>query len=124
MSVRAMKAGAATFLTKTGRFERLLAEVREALQVDAAQRAERVQRAEVEARIKSLTPRELEVLERIVAGRMNKQIASDLGTAEATVKVHRGRVMEKMAAKTLADLVALAAQAGIKQRSARDLTDA
>jgi FixJ family two-component response regulator len=115
MSVRAMKAGAATFLTKPVRFERVLAEVREALQTDAAGRAERAQRTEIEARLKSLTPRELEVLELIVAGRMNKQIASDLGTAEATVKVHRGRVMEKMAARTVADLVALAAQVGVKQ---------
>jgi FixJ family two-component response regulator len=115
MSVRAMKAGAVTFLTKPVRFEKVLAEVRFALETDAAQRAARAQRTEIEARLKSLTPRELEVLELIVAGRMNKQIASDLGTAEATVKVHRGRVMQKMAARTVADLVALAAQAGVKQ---------
>jgi FixJ family two-component response regulator len=115
MSVRAMKAGAVTFLTKPVRFERVLTEVRQALEVDAAQRAARAQRAEIETRLKSLTPRELEVLELIVAGRMNKQIASDLGAAEATVKVHRGRVMQKMAARTVADLVALAAQAGVKQ---------
>jgi FixJ family two-component response regulator len=117
MSVRAMKAGAVSFLTKPVRFENLLAEVRLALQVDAAQREAHMQRAGVETRLKSLTPRELEVLELIVAGRLTKQIASELGTAAATVKVHRGRVMHKMAARTVADLVALAAQAGVKQRS-------
>jgi FixJ family two-component response regulator len=117
MSVRAMKAGAVSFLTKPVRFERLLAEVRLALQVDAAQREAHKQRAEVETRLKSLTPRELEVLELIVAGRMTKQIAGELGAAAATVKVHRGRVMHKMEARTVAELVALAAQAGVKRQT-------
>jgi FixJ family two-component response regulator len=116
MSVRAMKAGAVSFLTKPVRFETLLAEVRLALEADAAQRAARARRAGIEARLKSLTPRELEVLELIVAGRMTKQIAEQLGAAQATIKVHRGRVMRKMAARTVADLVAMAAQGGVKQR--------
>jgi FixJ family two-component response regulator len=115
MSVRAMKAGAVTFLTKPVRLDKLLAEVRVAMEADAAQRAADAQRTGVEMRLRSLTPRELEVLELIVAGRMTKQIANELGAAEATIKVHRGRVMQKMEARTVADLVALAAQAGVKQ---------
>ncbi len=115
MSVRAMKAGAVSFLAKPVRLEKLLVEVRIAIEKDAATRAARMQRAGIEARLDSLTPREREVLELIIAGEMTKQIAAELGAAENTIKIHRGRVMHKMGARTVAELVALAARAGVKR---------
>jgi FixJ family two-component response regulator len=115
MSVRAMKAGAVSFLAKPVRLEKLLVEVRIAIEKDAATRAARMQRAGIEARLDSLTPREREVLELIVAGEMTKQIAAELGAAENTIKIHRGRVMHKMGARTVAELVALAARGGVKR---------
>lgn len=103
--VRAMKRGAVDFLTKPVEAEDLLAAVDAALERDSAARAERAQEMTVSACLDSLTPREREVLEHVVAGRLNKQIAGDLGTAIKTVKTHRGRMMRKMGARTLADLI-------------------
>lgn len=104
-SVRAMKAGAMDFLTKPVDAAELLAAVAGAIARDAAAREEHARRDVLQQRFDSLTPREREVLEHVVAGRLNKQIAGDLGTAIKTVKVHRGRMMKKMGVATVADLV-------------------
>ena len=104
-SVRAMKAGAVNFLTKPVDDRELFAAVEEALALDAADRAAWSTRHAVAERLNSLTRRERQVFEQVVAGRLNKQIAAELGTVEKTIKVHRGRVMEKMAAQSVADLV-------------------
>jgi len=112
-SVRAMKAGAVDFLTKPVKAELLIAAVRRAFERDVQSRYVRGLRCSIEARIAQLTPREREVLAHVVAGRLNKQIAGDLGTVEKTIKVHRGRMMAKMGVRTVADLVRVAAQAGI-----------
>lgn len=106
-SVRAMKAGAVDFLTKPVNAACLLTAVEEALKRDMMCRAARGDRDRVRKRLTSLTRREREVLERVVAGRLNKQIAADIGAAEKTVKVHRGRMMRKMGVRTVADLVRL-----------------
>jgi FixJ family two-component response regulator len=113
MSVRAMKAGAVEFLTKPFREQDLLEPIRQAIERDRAIRQERRQLAELRRRHDSLTPREREVLSGIVAGRLNKQIAADFGTSEATVKEQRGQVMSKMQADSLADLVRIAGRLGI-----------
>jgi FixJ family two-component response regulator len=113
MSVRAMKDGAVSFLTKPVRLEELAAAVREAMQKDAQARNHRRMRATVEARLESLTAREREVLQHLLGGKLNKQIAAALGTAEKTIKVHRGRVMEKMHVKSVAELVTAALLVGI-----------
>jgi FixJ family two-component response regulator len=104
MSVRAIKAGAHEFLTKPIDDDELLGAVRRALAQDEANLAERAFNADVLQRAASLTPREMEVFELAVEGRMIKQMAYELGTQEVTVKVHKGRVMSKMQAKTLIDL--------------------
>jgi FixJ family two-component response regulator len=106
-SVRAMKAGATDFLTKPVDAVELLAAVAGAIERDAAAREERARRDVLQRRFDSLTPREREVLEHVVAGRLNKQIAGDLGAAVKTVKVHRGRMMKKMGVTTVVDLVHL-----------------
>lgn len=111
-SVRAMKAGAVDFLTKPVDREQLLAAVRIALGRDRRARAEREARDSVAGRLAGLTPRERQVLAGVVAGKLNKQIAAELGTAEKTVKVHRARVMRKMRAGSLAELVLLAGRVG------------
>jgi len=104
-SVRAMKAGAVDFLTKPLDAEKLLQAVRSALEKDRAAREQRAEQASVTCRLVTLTPREREVLVGVVAGKLNKQIAAELGTAEKTIKVHRARMMRKMQADSLAELV-------------------
>ena len=108
MSVRAMKAGAVDFLTKPFRDQDILDAVTAALKRNAADRKEAAATEAVVALVQSLTPREREVMDAVVKGLMNKQIAYDLGISEITVKLHRGNVMRKMQAKSLADLVRLA----------------
>ena len=102
-SVRAMKGGAVDFLTKPVALQALLA----ALARGQALRAARLAEAGAEQRLARLTPREREVLDRVVEGRLNKQIAADLGIAEKTIKVHRARLMRKLGVRTIADLVRL-----------------
>jgi FixJ family two-component response regulator len=104
-SVRAMKGGAIDFLQKPFNDQDLLDCVQRALSHSRAKLAERVERTELEGRLDTLTPREREVLLQVITGKLNKQIASDLGIAEKTIKVHRGRVMQKMRAGSVADLV-------------------
>jgi len=105
MSVRAMKAGAVEFLTKPLRDQDLLDAVRVALDRDRARREQEKEMADLRTRFDSLTSREQEVISKVVAGMLNKQIAAELGTAESTVKVQRSRAMEKMQAGSLADLI-------------------
>jgi FixJ family two-component response regulator len=112
-SVAAMKAGATDFLEKPADPSELVAAVKRAIELDARQRKEAVELADLERRLATLTPREREVFERVVAGRLNKQIAYELGVSEKTVKVHRGRVMAKMEAPSLAELARLAERLGI-----------
>jgi len=119
-SVQAMKGGAADFLTKPVRDHVLLAAVRAAFEKDRLARIERVDLAGIEARLTTLTPREREVLDHVVAGHLNKQIASDLGTVEQTIKVHRARVMEKMKVRSVADLVRLVERARQPGREGHD----
>jgi len=83
---------------------------------DRAERRKQAEIAELQGRYQSLTPREREVMERVVAGLLNKQVASELGTSEITVKVHRGRVMQKMQAGSLADLVRMSVRLGMRRR--------
>jgi FixJ family two-component response regulator len=106
-SVRAMKGGAVDFLTKPVEAAALLAAIAAALDHGRALSAARAAEAGVDARLARLTPREREVLDGVVEGRLNKQIAADLGVAEKTVKVHRARVMQKLEVRTIADLVRL-----------------
>jgi len=113
MTVQAMKAGAVEFLTKPFRDQELLDAIYQALERDRNAREQRARVGELQSRYESLTPREREVMARVVAGLLNKQIAGELGTSEATVKIHRHQVMEKMAADSLADLVRIADRLGI-----------
>ena len=107
-SVRAMKAGAVEFLTKPFRTEELLEAVGQALGRDSEVRKQRSDTSELRKRLGTLTPRERQVLALVVAGFLNKQIAGELGITELTIKAHRGRVMRKMNATSLADLVRMA----------------
>jgi FixJ family two-component response regulator len=106
-SVKAMKAGAVDFLTKPFDEGQLIGAVDAAVEKDRAQRSAHAGRTAIEARLATLTPREREVLERVVEGKLNKQIAAELGTAEKTVKVHRACMMRKMQVASLAALVRL-----------------
>ncbi len=112
-SVRAVKDGAVDFLLKPVNDEELLKAIREALLRESAARQARAELTAIQARLNTLTPREREVLEHVVSGELNKQIAGTLGTVEKTIKVHRARVMEKMGVQSLAELVRLAERVGI-----------
>ena len=114
MSVQAMKRGAVDFLTKPFDDEELLEAVKKAIERDGTAKAERAQVHGIRRRIDMLTPREHEILRYVITGMLNKQIALKLDIAEKTVKVHRGRIMEKLCVDSVADLVRLAEKAGIK----------
>jgi len=112
MTVQALKAGAVDFLTKPVAAAALLPAVRNGVELDALARAKRADSAALRQRLDSLTPREREVLAGLIAGKLNKQIAADLGIVEQTVKFHRARIMERMQARTVAELMHLAAAVG------------
>lgn len=115
MSVRAMKGGAVDFLTKPYRDQDMLDAVTAAIAFDRARLDAENSRRDLQNRFDNLTPREREVMALVTAGLMNKQVAADVGLSEITVKIHRGNVMKKMQAKSLADLVRMADALGIKQ---------
>jgi FixJ family two-component response regulator len=113
MTVRAMKAGAVEFLSKPFRDQELLDAIDAAIERHRAQRLETALVAELRQRFAALTQREREVMALVSTGRVNKQIAADLSISEATVKVHRGQIMRKMQAKSLAQLVRIADRLGL-----------
>jgi FixJ family two-component response regulator len=120
MTVAAIRAGAVNFLTKPVSEPRLFEAVEEALRIDASERTHGLWRDALQHRLQSLTPRERQVLEHVVRGRLNKQIAADLGTVEKTIKVHRARVMHKMGVRSLAELVQVASAVGLCPRPVGD----
>jgi FixJ family two-component response regulator len=117
MTVQAMKAGAIEFLTKPFREQDLLDAIHRAINFDRAARLQRAKLKDLRERYHSLTIREREVMVHVVAGMLNKQVANELGTTEKTIKVHRGHIMEKMGAKSFADLVRAAERLGILSRT-------
>jgi FixJ family two-component response regulator len=116
MSVRAMKAGAVEFLTKPVRHQDLLEAIQRAIDHDRARRDEEQIVAVLRSRLETLTPREHEVMRLVAAGRLNKQIAAEVGLSEQTVKLHRGHVMQKLRARSLAELVRIADKLQISQQ--------
>jgi FixJ family two-component response regulator len=117
MSVRAIKAGAVEFLTKPVREEELFDAIRQAIERDRTFRQERAALADLQDRFQSLTPRQRQVMQLVVSGFLNKQIAAHLGSSEITVKQQRSQVMKKMCAASLADLVRMAATLGVLRSS-------
>ena len=115
MSVRAMKAGAIDFLQKPVDEQVLLDAIHQALEKGSREQQALAEQAEIQERIELLTAREREVFEHVVSGKLNKQIAAELGASEKTIKVHRGRVMQKMQADSLADLVRMAERVGVRR---------
>ena len=113
-SVQAMRAGALDFIEKPWDNDSLIDTVRRALQRDTEARSRRSASDSIARRVASLTPRESEVFRHVIAGRLNKQIAARLGTAEKTIKVHRARVMHKMSVRSVAELTRVAEVAGIR----------
>ncbi|HEX6734569.1 MAG TPA: response regulator [Azonexus sp.] len=117
-TVQAMKGGAIEFLTKPFEAEMLIASVHAAFARDAGERTKRAELADIRRRLATLTPRETQVLGCVIAGKLNKQTAAELGTVEKTIKVHRARVVEKLQVHSLAELVLLANKAGIVPETA------
>lgn len=113
MSVKAMKGGAVDFLTKPFWDDALLASIREGVDRDRRSKASQTEHEAIASRLRALTPRERQVFEMVVRGMLNKQAAADLGISEQTVKVHRSRVMTKMGATSVAELVQAAVKAGV-----------
>ena len=116
-SVRAMKAGALEFLTKPFDELRLQSAIEKAISMDRSARQKRSELTHLKGRFSLLTPREQQVLPFVVGGFLNKQTAADLGTSEITIRVHRGQIMRKMGARSLAELVRMADKLGVKPRS-------
>lgn len=119
-SVQAMKAGAVDFLIKPVRSQQLLEAIAVAFEQETQHIAVGREVAAITGRLGTLTPREREVLAHVIAGRLNKQIAADLGAAEKTIKLHRGRMMHKMGVRSVAELVRLAERAGIRPSQPQD----
>ncbi len=121
-TVKAMKAGAVDFLTKPVERKALFSALERAAELDTLSRQKRRETASIGERLGTLTHRERQVLEHVISGRLNKQIAASLGTVEKTVKVHRGRMMAKLGVRSVADLVRLAEKAAIQPAQAAPLT--